>query len=277
MNCPSCLTIGAKLSCDIRGNGPQSLLFIHGFAASSVTWDEIAPHFPHDRYRLYLLDLKGSGRSDKPRDNAYSPEDQALMVLDVIEGFGLRNITLIGHSLGGGIALLAWHKAKATGRSALISRLVLIDAAAYQQPFPRFFRWLRQPVLGWFLLTMIPLRLMVRYNLTHVYQQPAQVTPARITRYMDCFRGTGTIAALLATARQVDRLTATPYHGLVDVPTLIIWGQHDRVVRLGNGQRLHQEIQGSGLVILACGHNPHEEETAACAAAILEFLEGSND
>ncbi|GAM09562.1 putative hydrolase YugF [Geobacter sp. OR-1] len=272
MKCPSCLSIGPKLHCEAIGAGPEPLLFLHGFAASSVTWEEISPYFPLDRFRLYLLDLKGSGKSDKPRDNAYSPEDQANLVLNAIEGLGIRNITMIGHSLGGGIALLAWHKGKATCRSALISRLVLIDAAAYPQRFPRFFQWLRKPILGWLLLRLLPLRSMVRYNLRHVYHDPEQVTEARVARYMGCFRGAGTVAAIIATARQVDSLRSIPDHGQIDVPTLIIWGRYDRVIRLQSGERLHAEIPGSRLVVMDCGHNPHEEEAAASAAAIIGFI-----
>jgi pimeloyl-ACP methyl ester carboxylesterase len=273
MNCPSCIRIGPRLHCTVTGEGAIPLLFLHGFAASSVTWDEITPYFPPDRYRLYLLDLKGSGNSAKPRDHAYSPDDQALLVLDTISGLGLRNLTLVGHSLGGGIALLAWHRALATGCSSLISRLVLIDAAAYRQPFPRFFRWLRTPVLGWALLTLLPLRTMVSYNLRHVYHDPAEVTEERIKRYMECFRGPGTVAAILATARQVDASGSLPDHCRISLPTLIIWGRYDRVVRPDCGDRLHSEIHGSRLVVLECGHNPHEEEAAACAAAILAFME----
>jgi pimeloyl-ACP methyl ester carboxylesterase len=273
MNCPSCIKIGSRLHCRVAGEGESPILFLHGFAASSVTWDELAPYFPQDRYRLYLLDLKGSGSSAKPRDRAYSPDDQALLVLDAIEGLGLRNLTLVGHSLGGGIALLVWHRAKATGRSALISRLVLIDAAAYQQPFPQFFEWLRRPVLGWALLTLLPLRAMVSYNLGHVYHDPADVTEERIARYMGCFRGPGTVAAMLATARQVDLISTMPDHSKISIPTLILWGRHDRVIRLECGERLHAEILGSRLIVFECGHNPHEEEAPKCAATILEFME----
>jgi pimeloyl-ACP methyl ester carboxylesterase len=275
MKCPACLSLGVRLHCEILGTGSRPVLFLHGFAASSVTWEEIASYFPEDRYRLYLLDLKGSGKSAKPRDGAYSPEDQARSVLDVIEGLGQRNITLVGHSLGGGIALLVWHLAKATGRSSLISSLVLIDAAAYPQPFPRFFRVLRTGLLGRILLTLTPLRTMVEYNLKHVYHGIAQVTEKRITRYMGCFKGAGTQAALLSTARQVDSIHKTPNHAEISIPTLIIWGRHDRVVWLDNGKRLHAEIPDSRLVIFECGHNPHEEEASACASAILEFLEKS--
>ncbi len=249
------------------------MVFLHGFAASSVTWEEICPLFPTEHYTLYLVDLKGFGKSAKPRDGAYRPEDQASLVLDVLEGLCLHNVNLVGHSLGGGIALLAWHNAKATGRSALIGRLILIDAAAYCQPLPRFFELLRRPIIGWLSLKTFPVRTMVRYNLERVYHDPSQVTEKRITRYVSCFSGTGTTYPLIATARQVDASANLPDNKVVTVPTLIIWGRHDRIIRLRNGERLHDEITGSRLIVLDCGHNPHEEESDSCAKAIREFLE----
>lgn len=273
MKCPSCVSPGTRLSCRVIGEGNHSLFFVHGFAAAAVTWEELAPHFPQDQYRLYLLDLKGSGDSAKPDDGAYSPEDHARLLLEAIEGFGLRQVTIIGHSLGGGIALLAWHWAKATGRSALISHLVLIDAAAYRQPLPRTFRWLRTPFFGRVLLTVMPTRFMVKFNLNHVYHHSSQVTESRISRYTRCYRGKGTARALLETARQVDRIAKTYDHREVTIPTLIIWGRHDRIIFVNNGLRLNSEIAGSRLVVFECGHNPHEEEAARCAAAIVSFLE----
>jgi len=273
MKFPSRLSPGVMMNCEILGEGEVPVLFLHGFAASSVTWEELAPFFPTEKYRLYLLDLKGSGKSSKPCDKAYRPEDQALLVLEVIEGLGIRNVILAGHSLGGGIALLACHKAMETGRTSLIARLVLIDAATYPQPFPRFFRWLRAIILGRMLLTLIPLRTMVKYNLEKVYRNPGQITETRITRYVSCFKGKGTVSAIIATARQVDSISKTPDHTKISIPTLIIWGEHDRVVRFDNGKRLHAEVPGSRLVVFDCGHNPHEEEASECAAAILAFIE----
>ena len=276
MNCRSCLSLGPRLNCTIHGDGPVPLLFLHGFAAAAVTWDDLAVLLAGNRYTLYLLDLKGSGKSEKPRDGSYRPEDHASHVLDVIEGFSLRGVVLVGHSLGGGIALLAWHKARETGRSALIGSLVLIDAAAYPQRLPRFFGYLRHPLAGWLLLHLIPVRTLVRFNLNHVYHDPAQVTEARITRYSSSYRGRNTVYALITTARQLEPgryAHQYPDHRSVTIPTLILWGRHDRVIPLAFGERLHEEIHGSRLIVLECGHNPHEEAPAASAAAIKGFLE----
>lgn len=267
---------GVQLHYRVQGNGPTTLLLIHGFAASSVTWEELCPYFPPDRYRLYLPDLKGAGLSAKPRDGAYRPEDHAALVLDLLEGLQLHDAVLVGHSLGGGIALFAWQMARESGRERHIGRLILIDAAAYPQRLPRFFAYLRMPVAGSLILHLLPLKVMVRYNLEHIYHEPTQVTGERITRYAGCFTGRNTAYALIATARQLDPAVyrhCLPDYGTITIPTLIVWGRHDRVIRLPAGERLHREIPGSRLVILDCGHNPHEELSAACARAIRAFME----
>ncbi len=89
---------------EIRGCGPPILL-IHGFGASSFTWSKIIPSLAAD-HTVISLDLRGFGRSKKPRDGNYTLESQAAAVLDVIDTLDLDDVTLIGHSMGGGVALL---------------------------------------------------------------------------------------------------------------------------------------------------------------------------
>lgn len=280
MKCTSCVTIGTRIHCEVQGDGPLPLVFLHGFAAASPTWDDLRGYFPLERYRLHLLDLKGAGRSAAPRDGAYRPEDQAALVIDLLDGLNLRNVVLVGHSLGGGIALMTLMAARAAGKSSLIDRLVLIDAAAYPQEPPYFFRYLRRPLLGHLLLRLLPVRATVRYNLEFIYHDPAMVTEERIKRYVGCFSGSDSIYALIATVRHLDPVkysSRLPAYGSITLPTLIIWGRHDRVVPLELGERLHAEIPGSRMRILECGHNPHEEKAKECAVTIREFLESAND
>src|SRR5919108_4097602 len=80
----------------------RTLLFLHGFGANSYTWSKVSPTLSQN-YRLILIDLKGHGASPKPNDRAYSLHDQAELVSAFITDNGLEDVTLIGHSLGGGI------------------------------------------------------------------------------------------------------------------------------------------------------------------------------
>jgi pimeloyl-ACP methyl ester carboxylesterase len=258
----------------VQGHGPTVLVFLHGFAAALTTWDDLAPLFPAERFTLYLLDLKGFGFSSKPRDRRYRPEDQAAVVAAFLEAQRLRDVVLVGHSLGGGIALLACLRT-ATER---IGRLILIDCTAYPQRLPRLFHILRTPLLNRLLLRVVPLRTIVRHTLSHVYHDPASMTPERIERYATCFGRKGIASVFIATVRELhprayaDIIARYP---TIAVPTLIIWGEEDRIIAPRLGERLAGAIPGARLVTVpACGHNPHEERASETFAAIAAFLDG---
>lgn len=262
---------------ELRGDGPTPVVFLHGFAAGLITWEDIRPLFPVASFRLYLLDLKGFGFSSKPRDSRYTPEDQANVVISFMKAQKLHHVVLIGHSLGGGIALLAIRQGEAEGARELIDRLILIDCAAYPQQLPRMLRWLRIPVLGKAILHFLPVRVMVFYTLIHIFHDRKGVTPERIARYVTCFGREGIDHVFIETCRSLipDRYRTMPdFYRTIAIPTLIIWGGEDRIISSLNGKRLQSDIPGSRLAIIAdCGHNPHEERPAETFAAIAEFLE----
>src|SRR5262249_43701126 len=87
-----------------EGKGPLPVL-IHGFGASSYPWRHLAPALARD-HRVIAVDLKGFGQSDKPFDERYSVFDQADLLAQLIVDKNLHNLTLVGHSFGGGGALL---------------------------------------------------------------------------------------------------------------------------------------------------------------------------
>ena len=260
----------------VGGNGPQALVFLHGFAASHTTWHDIIPFFPADRFRVFLLDMKGFGLSAKPRDGVYSIEDQAVMVRAFIREQGLSPVILIGHSLGGGVALRACMQMQAEKEPFAIRKLVLIDCAAYPQRLPKFFRRLKTPLLGPLLIRLIPVRLMVRKTLSQVFCDASVATPERFERYARYFRGKGIPYAMRATVKCIDPdayLHIGERYRDIKIPTLIIWGEEDRIVKLKHGLRLHEDLTNSRLNILEkCGHNPHEERPEETFAAMEAFL-----
>ena len=266
------------ISYEIEGDGPTPVVFLHGFAAALTTWDDIRGLFPPGRYRLYLLDLKGFGRSSKPRDSAYGPADQAAIVSAFLEDLGLRQAILVGHSLGGGIALISLREARTGGKRDLIGGLVLIDCAAYPQRLPPVLRLLRVPFLGWAILHLLPVPFMVRFTLMRVFHDRKAVTPERIARYVDSFAGKGIARAFIESTRRLvpgDFGRLIPSYRDITVPVLIIWGRNDHIIGLEKGIRLHREIPASRMVVIdACGHNPHEERPAETCTAIADFLEG---
>lgn len=267
---------GISIHYRVGGNGPVPLVFLHGFAAAHNTWHDMARLFPADRFRIFLLDLKGFGLSAKPRDGAYAVEDQAAMVRSFIREQGFHSVILVGHSLGGAVALRVCLHAQQGKESYCVEKLVLIGCAAYPQRLPKFFRRLKTPLIGPLLLHLIPVPMMVRDTLAKVFFDASAITPERIERYAGYFRGKGIPYALRTTVKNID---PDAYAHIGDryrelfIPTLIIWGEEDRIIKLKNGHRLHGDLAGSQLKIMAkCGHIPHEERPEETYAAMDAFF-----
>jgi len=273
-------TCADKISIHYRtvGHGPLPILFLHGFASSSTTWQDLIALFPAAECTLFLLDLKGFGRSSKPKDGAYSIEDQAGIVRAFILAQGLHSLVLVGHSLGGAVALRVSLDAEKGDDPFIVEKLVLIDSAAYPQRLPRLFRKLRSP-LGALFLRLMPVRMIVQGVLERVFFDNAAITAERFERYSRYFRGKGIAYALRATVKAIDpeayAQIGESYRRL-RLPVLIIWGAEDRNVRLSLGQQLHGDLSGSRLSVLEkCGHNPHEERPEETFSEIITFLRNS--
>jgi pimeloyl-ACP methyl ester carboxylesterase len=267
---------GIDLAYQVEGTGPVPVVLLHGYAASIATWHDLRRLIPPARYTTYLLDLKGFGFSAKPNDTRYSPVDQAALVTGFLESLGLTRAVLIGHSLGGGIALLTAIRLRDQDNER-VDRLVLIAAAAYRQPLPPIMRLLARPLAGTLLLTLVPTGIIVRHVLRACFHNQAGITPARIERYARGFSRHGICHAFGESVRRIippdyDRLVAA--YGTHGVPTLILWGRNDRITPLAMGERLAREIPGARLAVIDdCGHNPHEERPAETWRVIARFLE----
>lgn len=261
------------LHCEEHGHG-EPLLLIHGFGASSYSWHYWLPELAR-RNRVFLIDLKGFGRSPKPAGGDYSLHEQARLVTDFIRGRDLRGLTLGGHSMGGGVALLV---ALGLQQDARLRprRLILIDNVAYRQPLPLFIRLLRTPLVGALCAHLTPARLQVTAVLRLAYYDDSRISPEDVAAYAEPLGQAGGKPALLRTARQlipadVDQLAAR--YPQIDVPTLILWGRQDAIVPLWVGERLQRAIAGSRLVVIdRCGHIPHEECPRAAWGPVSDFL-----
>ena len=265
-----------QINYEIHGSGTSTLVFLHGFGASVETWRDIQSPLSKGN-TLFFLDLKGFGLSSKPDDGKYSLEDQAEIVLTFLKAHNLRDITLVGHSYGGAVAIFTYLKDRSGHAPGIIRRLVLIDAAAYVQKFPYFIDILRKPFMNWIVMNLVPTRLMASFVLHNLFYGESKLSEERITRYAEYFSQPGSYNSFVECARQIIPANPDSISTLIKtitVPTLIIWGANDPAIPLEEGQRLHQDIRNSKLAIIPnCGHIPHEESPEESLNAILNFLE----
>jgi len=264
-----------RINYEVYGSGDSILIFLHGFGASLESWRDILPLMVQER-RIYLLDLKGFGLSSKPNDNEYSLEDQARIVTAFINANKLKNVTLVGHSFGGAVCLLTYFMLRVSTERRTISRLVLIDASGYLQQLPFFISILRKPIISWIVMNLVPATARAGYTLRHLFFNEKRVTEERILRYAKYFNQPGSYTSFVTSAAQIlplDPDAVSRQIKLIDVPTLIVWGEEDPIIPLENAHRFHRDIENSKLVVLPqCGHIPQEEIPAATIDALLNFL-----
>lgn len=261
---------------EIHGNGNSTIVFLHGFGASVKTWRDIQSPLSKGN-TLIFLDLKGFGLSSKPDDGKYSLEDQAEIVLAFLKAHDLRDITLVGHSYGGAVALFTYLRDRSGHARGIVRRLVLIDAAAYVQKFPFFIDVLRKPYINWIVMNLVPTQARVSFILHYLFYDENKLSEERITGYGEYFDRPGSYNSFVDCAKQMTPANPDSISTLIKtiaVPTLIIWGANDPAISLEHGQKLHQDIRNSKLVIIPnCGHIPHEESPEETLHAILNFLE----
>lgn len=263
----------------VTGNGPTPVVMLHGYVASLVTWHDLRQFFPANEFTLYLIDLKGHGHSAKPRDNRYSLTEQVAIVKSFIRESELDNIVLAGHSMGGAIALLLALDYEKKGEPSPLSRLILLDAPAYLQKMPKFMRLLQKPLLGAMLLHLVPPKVCIRHVLNTIFHNKAAITQERIERYCEGFGGKNAAYAFITTIRQFipkNYQEVVAGYRTISLPTLVIWGENDRLVPPETGGRLCLELPDARLALIPrSGHNPHEERPEETWEAIFGFLKGN--
>ena len=260
---------------ETHGTG-DPILCLHGFGANLYSWRHLVePLSP--KHRLIMVDLKGHGLSPKPRDNKYSIYHQAAIILNFIDKQDLKNLTLIGHSFGGGVAL-ATAITLIENEPGLLKKLILIDNIAYEQPLPFFIKLLRTPLLGSTLPRLLSSKSKVKMILKLAYYDNEKITEDMVEEYAKAIAMPGGNYALRQTAEQLipneeEIHKFTSRFSTINVPTLIIWGREDRIVPLEVGQKLEKNISNSEFHIIdSCGHIPHEERTEKSLPLIEGFI-----
>ena len=266
------------LNYKVIGDGAIRIVLLHGFGASLENWSDIVPYFNSAQFTLILVDLKGSGFSSKPEDSDYSMVEQARIIGRLLTRINISNYYLVGHSFGGGVALLATLDAMEAHDYPLPRGLILMDAAAYKTELPFFVQYLRVPILRDLLPAVLPADFQAEYTLKKIVYDPAIITPELINRYAFFMAMDGYSQALVQVAQQIvpqDLDRYTEQYKDIAVDTLVLWGRQDPTLPLRSGVQLAETLPNGRLVILEqCGHDPLEEHSGEVAGLVLDFIDG---
>nr|WP_242623431.1 alpha/beta hydrolase [Pseudonocardia sediminis] len=266
---------GYRRAFRVAGSGPPVVL-IHGIGDSSATWEPILPALA--RHHLVIApDLLGHGHSDKPRAD-YSVAAYANGVRDLLGVLGIQRATLIGHSLGGGVAMqFAYQFPDRT------ERLVLIGSGGAGLEVANVLRAASLPgaqtVLAALSLPTARWQAGLAVQMLKTLGTDLGVDASDLLRIVDALPDATARSAFIRTLRAVvdwrgqvvsmlDRCYLTR-----GMPTLLVWGARDAVVPVEHGRRAHEAMPGSRLEIFAdSGHFPFHTDPARFVGLLEEFL-----
>ena len=267
---------GVKINYYEAGQGPPIIL-LHGFGGCAYSWRFLAPVLAQD-HRVYTIDLKGFGLSDKPAGWRLCGQRPGRYRGGVYPQPGLARP---GHD--GPFHGRRRDPDDLFAGAAGPARTDQTPGAHRQRRVPQklpWFIWLAQaPGLASVGGKLVSPRLAATLVLKKCYYDDDKITEEQIDTYAYYGSLPGAREAVVQTAKQIvpadiDALIAQ--YKTISVPVLIIWGEEDEVVPLAVGKKFKRDIPDSQLVILPkCGHMPPEEEPGATTRLIQEFLRNS--
>ncbi len=236
--------------------GGPPVVLVHGLGVRAEEWAALAPYLIRAGYRVYMPDLPGYGRSQKPADFSYSVHDEARMVAGFLDALGLQRVDLGGWSMGGGIAQYV-----AFDHPDRVRKLMLFDAVGINAA----------PVFD--------TRLFTPENADQLAQLEALLSPhpveapGFITRdVLKYFRRNGWVIQR-AMASMLTRQDATDaILPQLKMPVLIVWGGEDRILPVSQGETMHRLVPQSELnIVQGCGHLAPKECTAEVGPRVVAF------
>jgi pimeloyl-ACP methyl ester carboxylesterase len=241
------------------------VLLIPGFLGSTFSFRHTLPALA-ERFRAIAVDLPGFGYSDRGTHVEYSAGNWVSLLAEFLRRQGIGRAVVLGHSLGGGVA-----QRLAIEEPELVERLVLVGSISAAEPPrlpPRGTGRLYRMGQAW----VMPRRGAVRWFARQSAFDPTFMTDEVIEGYWRPSRLPGSAAVVRKMGydlRRDGRLELSR----IAAPTLLIWGEADRVVDLKVGRRLAAQIPQARLEIVErAGHLPLEEQPEVCNRLLLDFL-----
>ena len=267
---------GHRISYREAGEGPV-LLLVHGMAGSMETWNQVMPTLARD-FTVVAPDLPGHGASEKLVGD-FSLGAFASSLRDLLLALGHERATVIGQSLGGGVAMqLAYQYPERC------ERLVLVGSGGLGREVNPLLKVLTLP--GSEILLKVACAGPLRDALGAVGDLGSKLGLATSPHMQELWRSYSSLgdnetrAAFLRTLRAVIDTggqavsAANRLHLAGEMPTLIIWGDADPIIPVEHAHAAHEGIEGSRLEIFPdVGHYPHCEDPEHFIAVLLEFIE----
>ena len=259
------------------GSGPP-LLLIHGIGDSSATWLDVIPELAR-RHTVIAPDLLGHGESAKPRAD-YAIAAYACGMRDLLSVLDVDRVTVVGHSLGGGIAMQFAYQFPDR-----CERLVLVGSGGVGPEVHPLLRIAAAPgaELGLSVAASVPVRAAMRLaapilrstggmrfgpDFGYVLERYRALRPKHARQaFLRTLRAGVDVRGQVITMLDRCYLAAA-------LPTLIVWGRRDRVFPLRHAHIAHEAMPGSRLEVFdRSGHFPHHDEPIRFVTVVEDFLD----
>ncbi len=250
----------------LEGGTGDTIIMVHGFGAYKDAWLKMAKYFTSN-YRVIIPDLPGFGDSSKPQDAKYNYTSQVKRLNLFAKELKLTKFHLVGNSMGGAIVGIY-----AADYPEMVNTLALFDAAGVKSPVKSELFLLLQKGKNPLVVEDVN-----SYDklLEFVYVKPPQL-PSFMKEHLaekavaaapfnkKIFKDMGAESFILES--KLNKITA---------PTLIVWGDSDRVLSISSVPIFEKKIKNSKSVIIKeCGHVPMMEKPEETASIYKDFLKG---
>jgi pimeloyl-ACP methyl ester carboxylesterase len=271
---------GYRRAFRVAGSGP-AILLIHGVGDNSTTWETVHAQLAQ-RFTVIAPDLLGHGESDKPRAD-YSLAAFANGMRDLLAVLGIDRVTIVGHSLGGGIAMQFAYQ-----YPQLVERIVLVSSGGVTKDVSPALRLAALP-MGSEALAMlrVPGALPALQLVGRVVGKKLGSTKfgrdlPDALRLFEGLQKSGALSAFSRTLRSVvdgrgQFVTMLDRSYLMQsIPLQLIWGSDDLVIPVSHARIAHQAIPGSRLEIFEnSGHMPFHDHPARFVDVVERFIDST--
>lgn len=251
----------------VHSSSEVTLVLLHGFLSSSFSFRHLIPLLKED-FHVISVDLPPFGKSGKISGYTYSYQNLAATVVELMDSLGISNFTVVGHSMGGQIALnILRHYPENACHG------ILLCSSGY----------LKKAKLPLLLTSYIPyFHLYVKFhlaksgvkqNLQNVVYDHSMINDEMLYGYLSPFLEDDIFKALTMMIRHREGDLSAEELRRIESSCLMIWGEHDRVVPVSVGKKLKKDLRNSKLVILKeTGHLVPEEKPKEVHQLIRSFI-----
>ncbi len=258
------IEVGEHSVAYLEGGQGAPILLVHGFGGDKDNWTRLAGHLTED-YRVIAVDLPGFGESSRHDHLSYDILSQVERLYQIHQSLGLEAVNVAGNSRGGQIST---HFAAV--HPSVVNTLTIVNARGIKSPvasdFDQILETGRHPLI---------IGNVDDYESVFdwIFVEKPYIPDAILSHFAEKAFATHGFQEKVYSDQSARPAPLDDVLKDVSVPTLIIWGDQDRIIDPSTAEVFHQAITGSKLLMLhACGHLPQIERPSEVAAAMIEHF-----